>query len=194
LASYGFVIVASNSTWTAGTTSADGVYVQLHALDYAKSINEDPKSIFYQKLDMDKIGAAGHSQGAAATAMDDTDPRIKAVIFYNTGTSSKQPFLDISGEQDVSTTTPASLTSDVNAESQPGGWVYYHKILATGGNNTGHLVLMEQPERVIDWTVAWWKWQLKGDTEAKKMFVGDNCGLCGAGKDDFEYGHNSMLQ
>ena len=41
--------------------------------------------------------------------------------------------------------------------------------------------------------VAWWKWQLKGDQEAKNMFIGDNCGLCNRDA-EFEYGHNSLLQ
>ena len=85
------------------------------------------------------------------------------------------------------------MASGVNAAMQPGAWVYYHKVLQTGGNATGHLVLMEQPDRVIDMTLAWWKWQLNGDEEAKKMFVGEDCGLCNKAA-DFEYGRNSMLQ
>ena len=40
--------------------------------------------------------------------------------------------------------------------------------LQTGGTSTGHLVLMEQPERVVDMTVAWWKYMLNGDEDAKK--------------------------
>ncbi len=52
---------------------------------------------------------------------------------------------------------------------------------------------MEQPDRVVDMAVAWWKWQLKGDDEAKKMFVGDDCGLCNK-DDEFDYGHNTLLQ
>ena len=52
---------------------------------------------------------------------------------------------------------------------------------------------MEQPERVIDMCVAWWKWQLKGDMEAKNMFVGANCGLCNKSA-EFDYGKNSRLQ
>jgi hypothetical protein len=52
---------------------------------------------------------------------------------------------------------------------------------------------MMQPERVTDLAVAWWKWQLKADPEAKKMFVGPDCGLCKSPA-DFEYGANSRLQ
>jgi hypothetical protein len=191
LASYGFVVVASNSTWTA-TAPTDTV--QLRALDYAKSLNEDPMSIFFGKLDLDKIGAMGHSQGAKATSNADGDPRVKAVIFWNSGNSNERPFLNVSGDRDVGgRATPASMASGADAATQPGAWVYYHKVLETGGNATGHLVLMEQPERVIDMAVAWWKWQLNGDLEAKKTFVGDSCGLCNK-PDDFEYGHNTLFQ
>ncbi len=190
LASYGFVVFASNSTWT-GTSPTD--HVQLRALDYAKALNEDPNSIYYQRLDMDHIGAMGHSQGAAATNNADSDPRIKSVIFWNTGTSNEKPFLNVSGERDVMMNSPDSMAAGVNAATQPGAWLYYHKVLQTGGGSTGHLVLMEQPDRVIEMQLAWWKWQLKGDQEAKKMFVGPDCGLCKT-PDEFEYGHNTLLQ
>lgn len=189
IASHGFVIIASNSTWTA-TEPTDSV--QLRALDYAEALNNDPQSVLYQRLDMERVGAMGHSQGALATANADGDPRVKAVIFWNTGTSNEKPFLDISGERDVLAATPATMASDVNQATQPGAWVYYNKVLETGGTFTGHLVLMEQPDRVVDLAVAWWKWQLNGDEEAKSMFVGEDCGLCNQA-DEFEYGHNSLF-
>jgi hypothetical protein len=51
---------------------------------------------------------------------------------------------------------------------------------------------MEQPERVWEPTVAWWKYILNGDQDAKKLFAGASCGLCNK-KDDFEFGANSKL-
>jgi len=190
LASYGFVIIASNSTWTA-TAPTDTV--QTIALDYAKSLNEDSSSPFYQRLDMDKIGAMGHSQGASATGNASSDSRIKALLFWNSGTSNNKPFLDVSGDQDIGTNTPSSMTSAVNGATQPGAWVYYHQVLDTGGNNTGHLVLMEQPDRVSNLAVSWWKYIFFGDATAKGMFLGNSCGLCNQ-MDQYEYGHNSLLQ
>ena len=98
------------------------------------------------------------------------------------------------GDRDIGgRTTPASLASATTAATQPGAWVYYHKVLETSGSSTGHLVLMEQPERVWEMAVAWWKYQLKGDDEAKKMFVGTDCGLCNH-NDDYEYGVNTLLK
>ncbi len=190
LASYGFVVIASNSTWTATAPTNN---VQLRALDYAKYINEDSSSIFYHKLNLDKIGAMGHSQGSQATANASSDPRIKALMFFSGGTSNNEPFVYISADRDLGSTTTASLAQATDAATQPGAWIFYHQVLETGGSSTGHLVLMEQPDRVVDMTVAWWKYMLKGDMTAKKMFVGDGCGLCNQSS-EFEYGHNGLLQ
>ena len=190
VASHGFVIIASNSTWT---NTAPTNTVQLRALDYAEALNNDPASIYYQKLDLGKVGAMGHSQGSSATSVAATDPRIKALILWNGGTSNNKPFLFVSAERDVQAATPTSLAERTTGATQPGAWVYHHQVLETGGTSTGHLVLMEQPERVIDMTVAWWKYMLNGDQDAKKMFMGDSCGLCNRTA-ELEYGHNSLLQ
>jgi len=191
VASYGFVIFASNSTWT-GTAPTN--MVQQRALDYAKSLNEDPSSIFYKKLNLDKIGAMGHSQGSGATSTASSDPRIKALILWNGGASNNKPFVYVSGERDVGgTSTPASLATATGNATQPGAWVYYHQVLQTGGGSTGHLVLMEQPDRVVDMAIAWWQFMLNGDEEAKKTFVGSDCVLCNRA-DEFEYGVNSTFK
>lgn len=190
IASHGFVIVASNSTWT-NTGNTNGV--QLRALDYAEALNADPSSILHGRLDLEHVGAMGHSQGAAATASADADPRVDAAIFWNSGNSNEKPYLNVSGDRDLGMNTALSMQSDVDAATQPGAWVYYHQILETGGSSTGHLVLMEQPERVVDMAVAWWNWWLKDDQHAKQTFVGDSCDLCDR-SDEFDFGHNALLQ
>ena len=190
VASHGYVVVASNSTWT-NTAPTNGV--QLRALDYAASLNEDSSHVLYQRLDLSKIGAMGHSQGAAATAVAASDSRVKSIILWNGGVSNVKPFLNVSGDRDIGNPMATALESETNAATQPGAWAFYHQILETGGNFTGHLVLMEQPERVWEMTVAWWDWQLKGDQTAKPTFIGDACDLCNRDA-EFEYGHNSLLQ
>jgi hypothetical protein len=190
LASHGYVVIASNSTWT---DTAPTNMVQARALDYAAALNADPESELYGKLDLEHIGAMGHSQGAGATGSVDDDPRVKAVIFWNAGTSDVKPFLNVSGDRDTGNRTKEALESATNSATQPGAWVYYHQVLETGGRSTGHLVLMMQPERVIDLTLAWWDWQLEDDQTAKAMFVGDGCGLCSS-PDEFEYGANAHMQ
>jgi pimeloyl-ACP methyl ester carboxylesterase len=187
LASHGYVIVSSNSRFTDA-----GNQEMLKALDYAKALNEDANSLYYQKLDLDKVGAMGHSQGASATANAASDPRIKAVILWNGGLSSAQkPFLAVSGDRDITGYTPMQMRDAVQTATQPGAWLYYHKVLETGGRVTGHLTLMEQPDRVVEPTLAWWNYMLKGDQEARKQFAGDDCGLCKT-PEDYEAGAQNL--
>lgn len=187
VASHGFVVIAANSRFTdAGNNE------MLRALDLAEKLNATEDSVFYQRLDLEKIGAMGHSQGSSATAHAAADPRIKAVILWNGGLSADKPFLAVSGDRDIGGYTPQQMDSAVQGSSQPGAWLYYHQVLETGGNVTGHLTLMEQPERVWEPTVAWWKYVLQGDEDARKMFSGADCGLC-AKPDELEFGANANL-
>ncbi|MDB4975991.1 MAG: hypothetical protein JWN48_4332 [Myxococcaceae bacterium] len=189
VASHGFVIIAANSRFT-----DQGNREMLHALDFAKAANDDAKSTLYKRLDLTKVGAMGHSQGSSATAHAATDPRIKALILWNGGASGDpaKPFLAVSGDRDIGNPTPTGYASYVDAATKPGAWLFFHKVLETGGNVTGHLTLMEQAERATDFTVAWWKYILQGDGEAKKTFVGADCGLCNH-KADYEYGQHGLL-
>jgi hypothetical protein len=182
VASHGFVVIASNSRFTDG-----GNKEMLRALDFAQALNDDPDSLYYQRLDLDKIGAMGHSQGASATANAASDPRIKAIILWNGSRSGSKPFLAVSGDRDIGGVTPARMAEAVEMSTLPAAWLYYHQVLETGGSVTGHLTLMEQPERVVEPTVAWWKYMLNDDQEAKKMFEGDGCGLCN-NAEEYEFG------
>ncbi len=188
LASHGFVVFAANSRFTdAGNNE------MLKALDFAKAANEDPKNPLFGRLDLSKVGAMGHSQGAGATGHAAPDPRIKAIILWNGGDdiAVTKPFLTVSGDRDTNSRTAMQLSTKVNASTQPAAWLYYHKVLETGGLFTGHLTLMMQPERVSEATIAWWKYILNGDAEAKKMFAGSDCGLCGKAA-DFEFGQENI--
>jgi hypothetical protein len=191
LASHGYVVIASNSTWQATPPTNN---VQTRALDFAEQLNSDSSSILYQRLDLDRIGAAGHSQGAGATGTIASDPRVKALALWNAGTSAEKPFLNVSGDQDTSETSPEEMATETEAAGQPGAWTYYRDILDTGGSSTGHLVLMLQPDRVVDLNLAWWDYMLKGKPDARNQLIGDSCDFCSSAPEDYEYGHNTDLQ
>lgn len=61
LASWGFIVVGNedDSSWS-GKSSAE-------SLDFILSQNEKSDSVFYQKINTDNIGIAGHSQGGVGT-------------------------------------------------------------------------------------------------------------------------------
>ncbi len=69
VASYGYFVVAANDrqVGTNDTTGTGSTQPMLRALDYAAAANMDSTSPYYQKLDMTKVGAMGHSQGGSAT-------------------------------------------------------------------------------------------------------------------------------
>jgi hypothetical protein len=184
VASYGYVVFSSNSRYTGGNGA------MTKALDFAAAANKDSTSVYYNRLDMTKIGAMGHSQGGMATVTAANDARVSSVIIWNAATSASKPFLSVSGDTDITGFTPASMARDINASAQPSAWLYYHKVPKTG-SVSGHLTLMIQPERVVEPARAWWDYMLKGDTKARDYFIGTSCGLCGK-KDDFEFGEKGL--
>jgi|HubBroStandDraft_6_1064221.scaffolds.fasta_scaffold213011_2 hypothetical protein len=184
VASYGFFVIAANSRQVGN--GAD----MLKALDYAAAANKDSTSPYYQKLDLDRIGAMGHSQGGGATVMAATDSRIKDIIIFNGGDSATKPYLAFSGDTDITNYTPASMASAINASTVPAAWIFYHMVPDTGNIN-GHLTLMLQPERVVPPTVAWWKMVFENDATSAKEFIGASCGLCNMAS-EFEYGEHGL--
>lgn len=57
LASWGFIVVGNQDEWSWNGKSAN------LSQEFIDEENENPKSPFYQKVDMEHIGLAGHSQG-----------------------------------------------------------------------------------------------------------------------------------
>jgi dienelactone hydrolase len=92
------------------------------SLDKLAEMNADPKSLFYGRLDLKRVGLLGHSFGGAATAkVCSTDPRCKAGIdidgdpfgsVLNTGI--KQPFLFVLSDWTLSPTWVQKTLSGVS--------------------------------------------------------------------------------
>jgi hypothetical protein len=206
LASYGYIIVAANSRYTRNGA-------MLTALDFAFAAN-DRKTLtqkdqegkdqeisnpWYQKMDLDHIGAMGHSQGGGATVEAAANERIRAVFIWNDGNAvAVKPFIASSGDKDILGGNLTGMQDAVNGTSVPGAYFFYHNIAAETGALGGHLTLMMEPERTTELTRAWWDFQFKSDTipEAKDYFVGDDCTYCKGSSPtgDYEYGHNAALK
>jgi hypothetical protein len=183
VASYGYFVVAANSRWV-GSGAA-----QRKALDFAFAANDDPESPYYQKLDTDKVGAMGHSQGGQGTAQAAKDARIKTAILFNGGTAADKPFMAVSGDYDIGGQSVSSYSSAV-LRAPKAAYLWYHMVPMTG-SASGHLTLMTQPERVAGPTVAWMDFLLRNDAEAREWFVGSDCKLCN-NKAEFEFGQKGL--
>jgi hypothetical protein len=183
VASHGFFVIAANSRWVGGNGA------MTRALDFAEAANEDAASPYYQHLDLSKVGAMGHSQGGGATITAAQDERVKTVIIWNGGSRAVKPFLAVTGDMDIGNPTVSSLSNAITG-SPPGAFLFYHMVIGEGPVR-GHLTLMMEPERVVEPTVAWFKYQLQGDMESRGWFVGADCKLCKSPA-EFEYGQKNL--
>lgn len=183
VASHGFIVVAANSRYVGSGTA------QKRALDFIFKANEDSASPYFGKVDTTRVAAMGHSQGSQGTIAAASDARIKSVILFNVGQSSSKPFFAISGDRDIAGPL-SSYKSAVSRATIKAAYMWMHMIPGTG-SATGHLTLMQQPERLTGATVAWLKYTLSDDAESKTWFSGTTCMLCGHDA-DFEFASKNI--
>jgi hypothetical protein len=173
LASWGFVVIASNSGQTGlGTQILDGAL-------YLVNQDGTPSSIFYQKLDVANVGALGHSQGAGGAlnatinsgglitstitvALPDpfwwTTPVPNMASFPSTG----QIFF-IRGTTDFLATESAALNW---YNPVPGG------AAKAAQKSAGHNEIQKATTRLKGYVTAWMLYTLRGDANARAAFVG----------------------
>ncbi|WP_433514672.1 alpha/beta hydrolase family protein [Nonomuraea sp. CA-143628] len=173
LASWGFAVVASTDT-TTGTGSE-----MIAAAQYLIARNTDSSSVFYGKLDVTKVGAVGHSQGAGGSVntatksgglIDTVIPiALPAPIWVGSGDKFYVdqlacPVLFVSGANDTLISPNSALQTyygqvpGAAAKAQLKG-ADHNTIQGTGGGFLGYVT-------------AWLMYQLQGDTYARGAFAG----------------------
>ena len=175
LASWGFIAVGNEdpSTW-------EGKKADL-TLSYLLNANEDESSIFYHRLDTENIGVTGHSQGGVgvyntinatdhkesykcAVALSPTQEEVAEQVLHIPYDPSKTtiPILMLSGtENDV--ITPDNMEKSYTNVTSP-------KVMAVR-KGAAHGDMLYSADGYV---TAWFMWQLQGDSEAAKAFVGNN--------------------
>ncbi|MGG3281035.1 chlorophyllase/cutinase-like alpha/beta fold protein [Paenibacillus solani] len=177
LASWGFIVIDSYSK-----TTGTGKEI-MEAIEYLKNENEQANSLFYQKIQMDQIGVAGHSQGSTGAINAHTNyikgSLIKTVVsialpdlkhcdpkdVYDTARITV-PFLIMGGTRDflispVSTNQLALQSTNASTPVMMGmaKGAAHTAIEGNGGNHRGYLT-------------AWMRYWLLDDQEAMKAFHG----------------------
>lgn len=188
LASWGFVVIGNDDkqNGTGDTTS--------ETFDYMISLNKDTNSIFCGRIDEDKIGIAGYSQGGAAairavTEFENSD-KYKAIF---TGSAAYALLTKNMGwEYDIlKVTIPYFMTGGTGASDDSGkygddefagvaplfslkdnyngmrGDIEKLRARVTGAEH------FEMQLRTDGYMTAWMLYHLYGDEEAAKAFVGD---------------------
>lgn len=188
LASWGFVVIGNDDkqNGTGDTTS--------ETLDYMISLNKDTNSIFCGRIDEDKIGIAGYSQGGAVairavTEFENSD-KYKAIF---TGSAAYALLAKNMGwEYDIlKVTIPYFMTGGTGAFDDSGKYgddefAGVAPLFSLKDNYNGmrgdieklHARVtgaehFEMQLRTDGYMTAWMLYHLYGDEEAAKAFVGD---------------------
>jgi hypothetical protein len=177
-ASHGFLVIANGSPGGTGSTDAD---MLIDSIDWA--IAEDSRfgSKYRGKIDTTKVAVMGQSCGGLEALEASADSRVDTTVFWNSGLLS-----DLDNYQLARLHAPvAYITGGPDDIAYPNAVDDYGRLPSglpafMGHLPVGHYGTFSQTNGGEYGVVgsAWLKWQLKGDTTAKAMFVGPGCGLC----------------
>ncbi|MBV2246234.1 MAG: alpha/beta hydrolase [Lentimicrobium sp.] len=192
VASHGFLVVAIGTMPREEGEQERGRSASkqlLDAIDWAIAQNKDKNSPYYKKIDTRKIAVSGMSCGGLQTLEVAPDPRISTIVVCNSGLFEnpvgRMPGMpQVNKDQLLKIHTPALYLlggkSDIAYEN---GMDDFRKInhvpVFVANMDVGHGGTYSQPHGGEFARVAthWYKWQLKNDREAGKLFTGNPCGL-----------------
>ena len=192
IASHGFLVIATGYIPMEEkpyrgpmSTSAQ----QIESIDWAIAQNADKNSPYYGRIDVDHIAAAGMSCGGLQTLDNATDPRLKTIMICNSGLfinpGTAVPNMPMPAKERLQEITVPVIyilggPEDIAYENGMDDFHRLVKVPAFAANYpVGHGGTYRQ-DHGGEFTVpalAWLQWQLKGDTEAAKLFQGADCGL-----------------
>ena len=194
IASNGFIVLATGEIpmtdeWYRGPMSRSEQ--QIESLDWIMAQNADPQSPYYQKIDIKHICMAGMSCGGLQTLFNCADPRITALMICNSGLFKQENAGQAVGGMPM---PPKEKLKEIHTPiiyilggptdiAYENGMDDFHRIShvpAYAANfPVGHGGTYREPHggEFTVTALAWLNWQLKGDQEAAKMFVGADNGL-----------------
>lgn len=159
---------------------------QIESIDWIMAQNADKQSPYYQKIDTKNICLAGMSCGGLQSLFNCADPRISSLMICNSGLFNRQNAGQAVGGMPM---PPKEKLNEIHTPiiyilggetdiAYGNGMDDFHRIShvpAIAANfPVGHGGTYRQPHggefSVV--ALAWLDWQLKGDKEAAKMFVG----------------------
>ena len=188
LASWGFIVVGNEDSG-AGTGETSSI-----TLDYI--LNIDSSSVLYGKIDKDNLGIIGYSQGGAgairALTMFENGKNYKTIftgsaayplLAKNMGweydaTKVNIPYFMTSGTGTSDDTGVADIENEYGGVSPLKAVIQNYNQISESTSKIRARVTGAEHGDMLDRTdgymTAWMLYQLKGDEEAGKVFLGDN--------------------
>jgi hypothetical protein len=143
------------------------------AMDWLVAENARATSPYYQKLDLAKIGAGGHSQGSITTFAVASDTRITTTIHVSGGSfdgnghvNLRRPTAYMCGGADT-LALPNCERDYANTNNVP----VFYTVMA----NVSHI---QAAREALPAMTAWLRWHLAGETFRRDNFLSTNCAFC----------------
>ena len=187
-ASWGFIVIGTEEEYAWNGFGAEMSVRHLERLNANPQLEENKPNIFYQKIDLDRVGIVGHSQGGvgvlnAVTAQEHQNVYRAAVSLSPTN----QALADaLEWSYDASRVhTPILLLSGAGGGDD---WVVTGEQLERIYSDiTGVKVMARRRDTAHNemlyaangYVTAWFLWHLQGDAEAAGMFTGASPDLSG---------------
>ncbi|MCE7001231.1 acetylxylan esterase [Kibdelosporangium philippinense] len=171
-ASYGFIVAAAN------TPNSGSGKEMLAGITYLTAEDSRPGSLYFGHVDLNRIGASGHSQGGGGAIAAGADPRIRTTVPIQPGPlggieALHSPMFILSGQLDVVVLPLLLVLPRYNAATHIPA-VYGELAGATHTTPTGN------GGGYRGATTAWFRLWLADDPQARSEFLGSDttCGLC----------------
>lgn len=190
VASYGFLVIAIGPMPKEGEHgSGRSTSSQMtDAVNWAIAQNGDKSSVYYNKIDVNKIAVSGMSCGGLQTLETAPDPRITTVVVCNSGIlgasggMAGMPALTKDHLTKLHTPTLYLLggEKDIAYNNGMDDFKRINQVPVFVANmDVGHGGTYGRPHggEFAKVATAWYQWQLKGDKEAGKLSSGQPAGL-----------------
>jgi dienelactone hydrolase len=162
----------------------------LDAVSWAATENERAGSPFHHRLDVSAVAAMGQSCGGAQALEASADPRIRTTIMWNSGLFpgvttmagggplTKSSLRKVHGSIAYISGDEEDLAfGNANDDFEGIDHVPVFRAFARGVLHEGTYRQRNGGE-FAGIAVGWLNWQLRGDRQAARLFVGAQCGLC----------------
>lgn len=189
VSSHGFLVVAIGTMPAQGNTKKSTSSQLTDAINWAIAQNSDKKSPYYNKIDIQKVAVSGMSCGGLQTLEVASDARVTTIVVCNSGIFntpgngiSNMPKLTKENLRKIHSPTLYILggTKDI---AYGNGMDDYQRInhvpIFVANMEVGHGGTYRERHggEFAKLAISWYKWQLKGDVEAAKVFEGQPAGL-----------------
>jgi hypothetical protein len=167
-------------------TKAEGLR---ESINWALRENSRPGGPYYGRIDPRWIAVSGWSCGGLQALEIAADPRVRTVIIHDSGIfkagANPIPGMGLSKDALKKLHTPVIYilggpTDIAYANGMDDFNLINNVPVMVANEDVGHGGTFMQPNggRAASVAVSWLDWQLKGDAQSAKRFLGSDCGLC----------------